>query len=117
MEAKAIMTNHLKCSVENCANYQDHRCCLPGIEVAGPQSKSRQETCCNSYLCAGQCGGATNSTAHNDPNPVLEIRCSAKKCVHNHGGACDADCVCVGIGNYDTTSKHETQCETFAPHF
>lgn len=112
------MTNHLKCSVDNCANYRDHRCCLPAIEVAGPHSENRQETCCNSFRCAGGCeGGATNAvTPQNDPNPMLEIRCTAKKCVHNHGGACDADCVCVGIGNYDTTSKKETQCETFAPH-
>lgn len=112
------MTNHLKCSVDNCANYRDHRCCLSEIQVAGPNADSRQETCCNSFQCADRSGHwASNSTQRNDPNPELEIRCTAKKCVHNHGGACDADCVCVGIGNYDTTDKKETQCETFACHF
>lgn len=109
--------NRLKCSVDNCVNYQDHRCCLDAIEVAGPHSDSRQETCCNSFQCAqGGYQPARNSVQGGDPTPETEIRCTAKKCVHNHGGSCDADCVCVGIGNYDTNSKKETQCETFATH-
>ncbi|MCI9575186.1 MAG: DUF1540 domain-containing protein [Clostridiales bacterium] len=112
------MMNHLKCSVENCANYCEHQCCLSQIEVAGPHSTNRQETCCDSFRCKDTCGcsGANNSTRHDVPNSNLEIRCTAEQCVHNHQGTCDAECVCVGIGDYDTQSKQETQCETFASH-
>ena len=108
------MTNHLKCSVENCVNYCEHQCCLPHIEVAGPGAKNRQETCCDSFHPKGGGCGASNSTHHNVPNPQLTIRCTAETCVHNRHGSCDADCVCVGIGDYDTLSKQETQCETFS---
>lgn len=116
------MMNNLKCSVDNCANYRDHRCCLSGIDISGPHSDNRQETCCSSFRCIGDnCNGvgATNSAEpYQDDCPCAEteIHCTAKKCVHNHGGDCDANCVCVGIGNFDTNSKKETQCETFATH-
>ena len=34
----------LKCSVGNCANYKEHRCCLPEIQVKGKDSDSRYST-------------------------------------------------------------------------
>ncbi|MDD5952616.1 MAG: DUF1540 domain-containing protein [Oscillospiraceae bacterium] len=106
------MTN-LKCSVENCANYKEHRCCLPNIEVRGEESDSRYETCCASFVSKQE--GVTNVVRHDDPNTELEIRCTAEKCVHHcHGDQCDANCVCVGTYSYDTQRIGETQCETFA---
>ena len=110
-----IMMNHLKCSVENCANYCEHQCCLSQIEVAGPHSTNRQETCCDSFRCKDTCGcsGANNSTRHDVPNPNLEIRCTAEQCVHNHQGTCDAECVCVGIGDYGTRKQARNPMRNF----
>lgn len=85
----------LKCSVENCANYKEHRCCLPEIRVKGKDSDSRYSTCCDSFVPAQQ--GARNHMQHNVPNIELEIHCTAEQCVHHREGSCfDFDCFFVG---------------------
>lgn len=103
----------LKCSVENCANYKEHRCCLPEIRVKGKDSDSRYSTCCDSFVPAQQ--GARNHMQYDVPNIELEIHCTAEQCVHHReGGRCDADCVCVGTYSHHSCCSAETQCETFA---
>lgn len=105
----------LKCSVENCAYNAEHRCCLNAINVRGPQSDSRYNTVCASFVSKDS--AATNATEpHMDqPNMELEIHCTAEKCVHHCcGDRCDANCVCVGTYSHDSQCCEETQCETFA---
>lgn len=103
----------LKCSVDNCANYAEHKCCLPMIEVSGQESDSRYQTCCSSFISKSE--GATNSTQESKPSTESEIRCSAEKCIHHReDDTCDAGCVCVGSYSHDATCCDETQCETFA---
>ena len=106
----------LKCSVDNCVNNCDHRCCLQGIEVCGPESENRYDTCCASFVSRSD--AASNSISQtDDPSTESEIRCTAEKCVHHcDGDRCDANCVCVGTYSHDSCCMEETQCETFAQH-
>lgn len=108
------MTN-LKCNVENCANYCDHRCCLSMIDVQGPEAENRYDTRCASFVSKIQGVAHSNVNRHDTPNTDLELHCTAVKCVHHcEGDHCDADCVCVGTYSHQSDTMDETQCETFA---
>ena len=41
--------NRLECQVQSCQHYQNHQCCLAGIQVDGPSAQEASQTCCASY--------------------------------------------------------------------
>ena len=106
------MTN-LKCNADDCQHNQDHRCCLSDIRVMGPESVSRFDTCCASFVRRGS--GAVSAVNEGYPKDLTDISCSAQRCVHHTGrDLCSADCVCVGANGEHSNRPEETRCETFA---
>ena len=103
--------NNLKCSVDTCGNYKDHRCCLSQIEIAGSSAVNRQETYCESF-CPSGCGA--QNAVDGTPSQTLHIHCSAYQCVHNQDGGCDAACVCVSAAEAGSENQYDSQCQTFS---
>jgi len=97
----------LSCSVENCANNQNHQCCLAAIQVEGTRATSSVETICDSYI--SQKGGQ-NLTQ--DPNDVLNVFCKAQQCIYNREGHCGADSIGIA-GSGRSLSAHDTECSSF----
>lgn len=103
--------NRLECQVESCQHNQNHQCCLMGIQVDGPAAQDCSQTCCASFE-ERRAGSAQNAMGQN-PTVETDIRRHVQSCSYNSNQRCDAQCVCVGCGCGDVTSKSGTECRTF----
>ena len=103
--------NRLECQVQSCQHYQNHQCCLAGIQVDGPSAQEASQTCCASYE-ERRPGSAQNALGQH-PSVESEIQCRVTGCSYNSRNCCQADCVCVDCCCGDVSSKSGTQCRTF----
>lgn len=103
--------NRLECQVESCQHYQNHQCCLLGIQVEGPAARESSQTCCASY--EERRPGSSQNAAGMNPSVETDIRCRAKHCAYNDRDHCQAQSVCVDSCCGDVTCKSGTQCRTF----
>lgn len=103
--------NRLECQVTTCQHYQNHQCCLAGIQVDGPSARESSQTCCASYE-ERRSGGAENSMGQM-PSVETDIQCRVKGCTYNSHNRCEAQNVCVACCSGEASSKSGTQCSTF----
>lgn len=98
----------LTCSVAECVNNAEGKCCLPDISVGGPNAGDSKQTFCADF---SKVQSASDSVG-NAPNSNLAVRCDAEHCSYNCEGRCDADHVDIR-----TTSAsgwpEKTECTTF----
>lgn len=110
------MTN-LHCTVFDCVNNTDARCCRPDILVSGKDANERKETsCADFHRSEGNpaAQSAQDSCGCHRPNEELHVRCEAEKCVYNEQGDCAAEQIKVCDCSCDVpTCKSETECHTF----
>ena len=95
-------------SVVNCRYNQDHGCIRDNISVGGAGASSTSETCCDSFE---EKRGDTFTNSTKEPSLKVNIRCEAKKCVHNDDCNCRADGIDVGGSN--ACRCEQTACGTF----
>lgn len=103
--------NCLECQATRCQHYQNHQCCLMGIQVDGPAAQEPSQTCCASFE-ERRPGSAQNSMNQN-PSVESDIQCKVKGCAYNSHNRCEAQSVCVDTCCGDVFSKSGTQCRTF----
>lgn len=104
------MTN-LQCSVQSCASNQQGCCCQHAIKVQGKDAHCAASTCCQSFFKKGE-GEVSNSTHYTQPNPALDVYCTAADCRYNDGARhCTAANIEITGGTPDL--MHGTQCSTF----
>lgn len=105
----------LKCKAENCAYNYDWLCRKNTIDVDGPSSKCKNQTCCKSF-----CDKSDNSldtefaTFDRMPSIHTEIYCDAVNCVYEKNQKCFADLVEI-LNDGKTDKEHYTHCQTFEP--
>lgn len=102
----------ISCEVTKCMYNTDGGCKLNEIQVGTGSAKISDETKCESYVPEGT--APTNScSCRNDACDIGTVSCSAKKCMYNDKGICDADK--IKISNCHSSSCGETECKTFKP--
>ena len=101
----------LECHVTECASNAENSCCRNDIKISGPCACGCEQTCCASFE-ERRAGSAQNAMGQN-PTVETDIRCHVQSCSYNSNQRCDAQCVCVGCGCGDVTSKSGTECRTF----
>lgn len=106
----------LNCKVENCAYNYNKLCKKNYIDVDGPFSKTKDDTCCNSFC---DCDDVRNidtefATFDKAANIKTEIYCDATNCVYEKGQRCYADHVEI-LKCKDGHDKQITHCQTFEP--
>lgn len=97
----------LTCGVYSCAHHKGNCCCNSNIKVSGKEACSCDETCCDSYAPKGN----ENAVVTQNPNPTLEIECSAEECIYNKEHKCHANN--VSINNIGSAAN----CSTFTKKF
>ncbi len=100
----------LQCDVKNCANYRDNCCCRPSIQVEGCTARGCDQTYCSSFQEKDD--AFSNSCACSAPNTTLEIRCSARNCVHQKDNKCTAGM--ISVCGSTACRKDETECASFS---
>ncbi len=70
--------NRLECQVNSCQHFQNHQCCLMGIQVDGPAAQECSQTCCASYE-ERRAGAGQNAMGQN-PTVETDIHCNVKSC-------------------------------------
>ncbi|MCI8891652.1 MAG: DUF1540 domain-containing protein [Eubacterium sp.] len=98
----------LECSVTNCRYNKEHGCIRENISVGGAGASSTSETCCDSFE---ERRGDSFMNSVKEPSERVNIRCEAKKCVHNDDCSCQADGIDVGGSN--ACRCEQTACGTF----
>ncbi len=98
----------LDCSVVNCRYNEDYGCVRSNISVGGASAQNSSETRCDSFE-ERRGDYARNSTA--GPSARLNVRCEAKKCVHNDNCTCEAEKIDVAGAN--ACRCGDTLCGTF----
>ena len=98
----------LDCSVVNCKYNQNHGCIRDNISVGGAGASSSGETCCDSFE---EKRGDSMTNSFKEASEKVNIRCEAKKCVHNNDCSCRADHIDVGGSN--ACKCEQTVCGTF----
>ena len=99
----------LNCDVIHCSSNRDGCCCRPSIKVAGTTACTCNETCCDSFSKIEQ--SASNSMDYSQPNPVSDISCSVKNCIHYKNNKCYAET--INVSGTNACCKKETECNTF----
>ncbi len=95
--------NKLTCTAFSCQNNVGRNCSLAKVLVEGLTAQNAQETKCTSYIAKS----VTNLNSYTKPNPVLEVKCNAKDCMHNINNLCDASVVNIN------SMQNKAQCDTF----
>ena len=106
------MTN-LKCNVTSCASNCEGGCMRNGITVTGDCATGSCETCCSSFTLSHN--GSVNACGCNVPmnaQKAMPINCTAKNCIHNQNGCCEAGE--VQVGGRGASAMSQTSCETFS---
>ena len=98
----------LDCSVGNCRYNKDHGCTRDHISVGGAGASTTSETCCDSFE---ERRGDSFANITKEPSQRVDIRCEAKKCVHNDDCRCQAEGIDVGGSN--ACRCEQTACGTF----
>lgn len=98
----------LECSVVKCKYNEDHGCVRESIRVGGEGADSSSQTCCDSFE-ERRADSYTNS--FREPSMCVDIKCEAKKCVHNNNCSCMADRIYVEGSN--ACKCGQTECGTF----
>ncbi len=111
----------LKCSVNQCAHYNEGLCSKKYIDVDGPMSQTKKDTSCKSYLYKGNdLYDYEFSKLDQKPTLQTEVYCDAVKCVYEKGQRCYADKIEIENINADsktlcTNDQGVTHCKTFEP--
>ncbi len=100
----------LNCSVIHCASNAEGNCCRPEITVNGTTACKCDETCCGSFTKIAE--GATNSMDYSNPNPISDVNCTAKNCVHYKENKCCAES--INVSGTTASNKTDTECDTFS---
>lgn len=97
----------LKCTVTNCAYYDDKLCAKSDIMVGGQGADKPNETCCESFRERSE--SMTNSVQHGTPD--TNVGCHAENCRFNEDCKCHADE--IGIAGSNACCCAETECASF----
>ncbi len=103
------MMTKLNCSVIHCASNNSGVCCRPEITVKGDTAKACKDTCCDSFTNIPQAG--TNHFDYSNPNPISDVHCTAKNCIHYKNNQCCADE--IEVAGATACATKETECDTF----
>lgn len=98
----------LECSVTNCRYNQEHGCIRDNISVGGAGARKTSETSCDSFE---ERRGDSFTNSFSEPSMYTNIRCEAKKCVHNDDCSCKADH--IGVEGTNACRCEQTGCGTF----
>lgn len=98
----------LDCTVSNCRYNQDYGCIRNNISVGGAGADKTSETCCDSFV---EKRGDSFTNSFSEPSLNTNIRCEAKKCVHNDDCSCRADR--IGVEGSNACRCEQTDCGTF----
>lgn len=107
----------LKCKVENCAYNYDWLCMKNAIDVDGPTSKCKSQTCCKSYCNKNDASVDTEfATFDSSPSIHTEVYCDAVNCVYEKNQRCYADRIEILNDNSESGKEsRSTHCQTFEP--
>lgn len=105
----------LKCKVENCAYNYDWLCMKNAIDVDGPSSKCKDQTCCKSFCSKNDLNVDTEfATFDKAPSIHTEVYCDAVNCVYEKNQRCYADRIEI-LKDEHSKSDRSTHCQTFEP--
>lgn len=110
----------LKCKAENCAFNYDWLCRKNYIDVDGPTSVRKKDTCCKSFCENGTVNLDTEfASFEKKPSIHTEIYCDATNCVYEKNQRCYADRVEIlndtTEDNKNKSRESYTHCQTFEP--
>lgn len=105
----------LKCGVNTCTYFYDHRCSKSVIKVTGDDALREDETNCSSYhkrdRHAEDDYNLEIGTIDNIISDYLSVNCEALNCIYNRNELCYAKDIKID----GTRAKHseETFCSSF----
>lgn len=99
----------LNCSVIHCASNNNGHCCRPEITVNGTTACECEETCCGSFTKIPD--DAKNYIDYSDQNPISDVHCTAKNCIHYKHNQCCAES--IEVSGRSAYEKQDTECDTF----
>lgn len=105
-----VCMSTLYCNSITCASNAHNKCCRPAIKVQGQSAMRASDTRCQSFAEIGSSVDNLDGTFKR-PNDVIEIHCTAEKCMYNNQHVCSADE--IQIAGATAKRMSETECATF----